>query len=317
VSYLVFASAHSVSAQEQGRPTSVGVLIPGSQEAYSRYLTQFVEGLTQFGYFENKNLVLHVRWADGNLSRLPALAEELVQRNVDVLVVSSAGAAIAAHNATIKIPIVQASGGDPIMSGVTATYAHPQGNVTGISNMAEELSQKSLEKLLLMAPNVRRIGVTVNPDNPAHTQRMAEIRRASEIRHIQAVPLTMALSDLDRTFDDVLRNDIGAAIVLSDGTFLTNRRKIIEQVAKVRIPTIYQIREFVFDGGLMSYGINIGANYRQAASLVDQILKGTKPADIPVQRATKYELVINLKTAQALSLTVPRLLLASADSVIE
>jgi putative tryptophan/tyrosine transport system substrate-binding protein len=314
---VAFAWPHVVNAQQRNRIAEIGVLLPGSQEAYSQYLSQFVEGLRELGHVQKKTFVLHPRWANGQLDRLPALAAELVESKVDVLVVSSSGAAIAAQKATAKIPIVQASGGDPIVSGVAATYARPQGNVTGISNLAEELSEKSLEKLLLLAPNVRRVGVMINPDNVAHQHRLIEIRRAADVLRVHAIALIAPPANLEQVFDTIAADDVGGLIVLSDATFLTERRKIIELAAKAQVPAIYQIREFVFDGGLMSYGINIGANYRRAATLVDRILKGASPAELPIERPARFELVINLKTVEALGRKVPRILLTSADTVVE
>jgi putative ABC transport system substrate-binding protein len=314
---VAFVWPDAVNAQQRARIAQIGILLPGSQEAYSQYLSQFVEGLRDLGHVPKKSFVLHPRWANGQLDRLPALATELVESKVDVLVVSSSGAAVAAQKATAKIPIVQASGGDPIVSGVAATYARPQGNVTGISNLAEELSEKTLEKLLLLAPNVRRVGVMINPDNVAHQHRLIEIRRAADVLRVHAIALIVPPANLEQVFDTITADDIGGLIVLSDATFLTERRKIIDLAAKAHVPAIYQIREFVFDGGLMSYGINIGANYRRAATLVDRILKGATPAELPIERPARFELVINLKTVEALGRKVPRILLTSADTIVE
>ena len=222
----------------------------------------------------------------------------------------------AAQKVTSTIPIVQASGGDPVISGIADTYSHPQRNVTGISNLAEELSQKSIEKLLQLAPNVRRVGVLVNPKNVAHQHRLNEIREAANVMRIHPIALVASPADLGQTFS-IITEDIGGLIVLSDGTFLTERRRIIDYAAKACVPAIYQIREFVFDGGLMSYGINIGANYRRAATLVDRILRGARPADLPIERPAKFELAINLKTVEALGRQVARTLLMSADTVVE
>jgi putative ABC transport system substrate-binding protein len=314
---IAFAWPTVVSAQQRTRTAEIGILLPGSEEAYSQYLSEFVEGLRDLGHVHKKTFVLHPRWANGQLDRLPALATELVESKVDVLVVSSSGAAVAAQKATAKIPIVQASGGDPIVSGVAATYARPQGNVTGISNLAEELSEKSLEKLLLLAPNVRRVGVMINPSNVAHQHRLIEIRRAADVLRVHAIALIAPPANLEQVFDTISADDIGGLIVLSDATFLTERRKIIDLAAKAHVPAIYQIREFVFDGGLMSYGINIGANYRRAATLVDRILKGATPAELPIERPARFELVINLKTVEALGRKIPRILLTSADTIVE
>jgi len=276
-----------------------------------------MQGMKDLGKLENRDFVLDTRWADGHLDRLQMLAAELVASKVDVLVVSSPGAAVAARKVTDSVPIVQASGGDPVLSGLAASMARPGGNVTGISNLAEDLSGKVLEKLLLMAPDVSRIGVLINADNPAHERRFAEIRGAASTFRVDAVGISSPSNALDQTFADVVQHRVGALIVLSDGMFLTDRRSIVDRVAKVRLPALYQIREFVFDGGLMSYGINIGSNYRRSAALVDRILKGAKPSDLAIERPSKLELVINTKTAKALGREVPRILLCCADTIID
>ena len=314
---IAIAWPQLVIAQQPTRPARIGFLIPGSHDAYDYYLSQFVQGLRDLGRFEDRDFVLETRWANGHLNRLPMLATELVDSKVDVLVVSSSGAAVAARKATATVPIVQASGGDPVLSGLAASMARPGGNVTGISNLAEDLSAKVLEKLLLIAPNVSRIGILINADNPAHERRLAEIRQAARIFRVDPVAIDSPSDGLDRAFATVVQKDIGALIVLSDGMFLTDRRTIIDRVAKVRLPALYQIREFVFEGGLMSYGINIGANYRRSATLVDRILRGTKPSELAIERPSKLELVINTKTAKALGREVPRILLCCADTIID
>lgn len=314
---LALAWPPAVTAEQKSRIAQIGFLLPGSQEAYSYYLSEFMAGLRALGYQQQRNFIFRPRWANGRLDRLPSLATELVQSNVDVLVVSSSGAAIAARGATDTIPIVQASGGDPVVNHLAASYSRPEGNVTGISNLAEELSEKTLEKLVQLAPRIGRVGVLINPENASHQPRLMEIREAAVVLRVHAVALTTRKTNLDQIFDTIASEDIGGLIVLSDAMFLTERHKIIEYAAKARVPTIYQIREFVFDGGLMSYGINIGASYRRAATLVDRILKGAKPADLPVERPSKFEFIINLKTARALGRTVPRVLLAGADSVVD
>ena len=314
---IVIAWPQLVIAQQTARVARIGFLIPGSHDAYDYYLSQFMQGMKDLGKLENRDFVLDTRWADGHLDRLQMLAAELVASKVDVLVVSSPGAAVAARKVTDSVPIVQASGGDPVLSGLAASMARPGGNVTGISNLAEDLSGKVLEKLLLMAPDVSRIGVLINADNPAHERRFAEIRGAASTFRVDAVGISSPSNALDQTFADVVQHRVGALIVLSDGMFLTDRRSIVDRVAKVRLPALYQIREFVFDGGLMSYGINIGSNYRRSAALVDRILKGAKPSDLAIERPSKLELVINTKTAKALGREVPRILLCCADTIID
>src|SRR5262245_15967303 len=315
---IAIAWPHLVIAQQPTiRVARIGFLIPGSRDAYADYLSQFVRGLSDFGKLADRDYVLDVRWADGHLGRLPMLATELVDSKVDVLVVSSSGAAIAARKATTTIPIVQASGGDPVFSGLAASMARPGGNVTGISNLAEDLSGKALEKLLLMAPNVLRVGVLINADNPAHERRLVEIRQAARTFRVEAVAINAPSTGLDQTFAKVVQEDVGALMILSDGMFLTERRSLVDRVANVRLPARYQIREVVFEGGLMSLGINIGTNYRRSAAFVDRILKGAKPDDLPIERPSKLELVINAKTAKALGCEVPRILLYGADTIVD
>ena len=231
---VAFAWPPVVNAQQRTRTAEIGILLPGSEEAYSQYLSQFVEGLRDLGHVHKKTFVLHPRWANGQLDRLPALANELVESKVDVLVVSSSGAAVAAQKATAKIPIVQASGGDPIVSGVAATYARPQGNVTGISNLAEELSEKSLEKLLLLAPNVRRVGIMINPDNVAHQHRLIEIRRAADVLRVHAIALIAPPANLEQVFDTITTDDIGGLIVFQTQRFLRSGARLLILRPKLR-----------------------------------------------------------------------------------
>jgi putative ABC transport system substrate-binding protein len=306
-----------VIAQQASRVPRIGFLMPGSQESYARYLAAFVQGLRELGKLENRDYFLDPRWADGQLDRLPLLATELVDRKIDVLVVSSAGAAIAARNATTTLPIVQASGGDPVLSGLAASLRDPKGNLTGISNLAEDLSAKSLEQLLHMVPGVTRVGVLVNPLNKVHQRRLDEVQRAASMFHVEVHPVMASPATLDQAMAALGHEDIGALVVLSDGTFLTHRHRIIEGVAKAGLPAIYQIREFVLDGGLMSYGINIAANYRRSAAFVDRILKGAKPADLPIEHPARIELVVNMRTAKELGRAVPASVIGRADEVIE
>jgi putative ABC transport system substrate-binding protein len=317
LAWTTVAWPQPVTAQQPSHAPHIGFLLPGSPDAYGGYVAAFLQGLSELGRVEGQNFVLDLRWAYGRLDRLPALAAELVEQKVEIMVVSSAGAAIAARKASTTIPIVQASGGDPVVSGVAESLARPGGNVTGMSNVAEDLSGKVLELLLQMAPGVSRFGVLVNPSNPTHDRRVANLRQAASVLRVEADAITASEpAGLDEAFEKIVRNDIGAMVVLSDGMFLTHRHRIVELMGKARVPAIYQIRAFVTDGGLMSYGINIGDNYLRAAVFVDRILKGAKPADLPIQHPTTYELVINLKTAEALGQIVPPTLLVYANEII-
>ena len=292
-------------------------LLPGSANSHGAYLAVFMQRIRELGYVEARNVNVDVRWAEGSLDRLSLLATELVERNVDVIVTGSAPATVAAQQATTRIPIVQAGGGDPTRSGAADTLARPGGNVTG-AQRDEELGGKLLELLLLMVPAISRVDVLINSNNPVTERQFANMQEVSAaLRVVTRLIATPEVATLGDALAKVSRSETSGLIVPSDPMYLSNSRRIVELVSKARLPAIYPFRQFVADGGLMSYGVDLNYNFRRAAAFVDRILKGTQSADLPIEQPTKFELVINLKTAKALGLTVPQTLLATADEVIE
>jgi putative tryptophan/tyrosine transport system substrate-binding protein len=304
-------------AQQQIVPV-VGVLCAGTAQALERYLASFREGMRQLGYIEGSNVRFEFRFADGYLDRLPDLANELVRLDPRVIVSTPLPAHLAARKATSAIPIVMATGADPVGFGLVASLSHPGGNVTGLANFAEMLASKQIDLLGEMLPGLARFGFLVNVTNQLHVPQLRETKTAAEAAGILLVPVEVSSPDeLDSAFATLGAESVEALLVPPDTTFYSRRQQIAALAATARLPAIYGYREHVEVGGLMSYGPDIPDQYRRAAIYVDKILKGTQPADLPVEQPTKIELVINRKTAQALGLTVSPSLLARADEVIE
>ena len=278
----------------------------------------FRQGLRDLGYVEGQNIVLELRFAQGKPERLAAMAIELAQMKVDLIVIESAQAARAARDASKAIPIVMAVVGDPVGAGLVASLARPGGNITGLSTLSPELSGKRLELLKEVAPQAKRVAVIWNDSNPAAAGNLAATRTAARSMgiDIQSVEVRKA-SDLDLALEAVAAARTGALLTLTNGMFLANRTRIVEFTARSRLPAIFPDREFAEAGGLMAYGPSLTANFRRAAAYVDKILKGAKSADLPVEQPTKFELVVNLKTAKALGITIPQSLLLRADEVIQ
>jgi putative ABC transport system substrate-binding protein len=322
-----FASVFAVSlivvpltAEPQQALTKVGYLSPGSVSAPRRaaLLGAFREGMHDLGYIEGKNLVIEVRFDQGHYERLSALATELVRLKVDIIVAYSTPASQAAQHATMSIPIAMSTVVDPVRTGLVAGLGHPGGNVTGLSLMAPEMVGKQVQLLRDLLPRVSRIAVL---GNPANASIRPQLREAEAAAHALGLRLQLLEArepdDLDRAFAAMTREHAGGLIVLVDGILADSRTRIARLAAKAHLPAVYGIRDLVEAGGLMFYGANPVELNRRAANFVDKILKGTKPADLPVEQATKFELVINLKTANALGLTIPQTLLLRADQVIE
>jgi len=296
----------------------VGVLCAGTAQALERYLASFREGMRQLGYVEGGNVHFEFRFADGYLDRLPDLANELVRLNPRVIVSTPLPAHLAARKATSTIPIVMATGADPVSFGLVASLSHPGGNVTGLANFAEMLASKQIDLLREMLPRLARFGSLVNVSNPLHLPQLRETKSAAEASGILLVPVEVSDPDkLDSAFATLGTERLEALLVPPDTTFYSRRRQIADLAAKTRLPAIYGYREHVEVGGLMSYGPDISDQYRRASIYVDKILKGAQPAELPVEQPTKIELVINLKTATALGLTIPPTLFAHADEIIE
>jgi len=306
-------------AQQAGKVHRIGVLETISTTLNVANFYALREGLRQLGYAEGQNLVIEYRSADGRDDRFPGLARELLALKVDVIVTRGTPAAKAVKNATSTVPVVMTASGDPVGVGLVTSLARPGGNITGLSAIVGELSPKRLELIREIVPGLARIAVLANTSNDAVRRDWARIETAARSLGVQAQLLDLRNSDaLGPTFDAAgAARRAGALVVVIDAITQANQQRIVDLAMKHRLPAIYSSREFVDAGGLISYGVSYPDLYRRAATYVDKILKGTKPADLPVVQPTKFELVINLKTAKALGIEVPPTLLARADEVIE
>ena len=307
------------AAQQKAMPV-IGFLAGTSPAPNAANVTAFRQGLSETGYVEGQNLAIEYRWAEGRFDQLPALATDLVSRKVDAIVTSGGPApARAAKNATTTIPIAAVVGGDPIADGLIASLARPGGNLTGVTFMMTELMPKLFELLSELVPQARVIALLVNPNEPSNAERtMRDVQEAARIKGRQLHILKAGSeSEIDAVFATLDRMHIGALFVGADAFFNSRREQLVALAARYSVPAIYEWREFVAAGGLMSYGPSITAAYRQVGLYAGRILKGAKPADLPVQQPTTFELVVNLKTAQSLGLTIPPSILARADEVIE
>jgi putative ABC transport system substrate-binding protein len=303
-------------AQHAAKVPRLGLLMPGSASGYASRIEAFRHGLRDLGYVEGRNITLEYRFAEGQADRLPALVAELVRLPVDVLVVDGTVAIRPAQQANTTIPIVMVAG-DPVGAGLVASLAHPGGNITGLSIMIPDLSGKRLEILKEAVPNLSRVAALWHRDAPVGPY-ITETQAAAQALGLQLQSLEVrSPNEFDQAFAAMTREHADALVVLSNPLFFGHRRQLAELAVKHRLPAIFLFREYVEAGGLMAYGANLNAMYRRAAYYVDRILKGTKPADLPVEQPVKFELVINLKTAQALDLTIPPTLLFQADEVIK
>jgi putative ABC transport system substrate-binding protein len=317
---VVLAAPLAAEAQQAAKVARIGYLAhdlaanPHMQEA-------FRQGLRDLGYVEGRNVVIEYRSAEGKSERLPALAAELVALKVDVILAGGTPQALAAKQATRTLPIVFTAAADPIASGLVPSLARPGGNVTGLSNLTPELVGKCLEQLKQVVPGVSRVAVLWHPGALGERTEKDMLKGA----HVAARALGVRLqfveargpTDFDRAFSDMTRARADALTVLPSSMLSNERRRLVDLAAKNRLPTVFPWREFVDAGGLMAYGPNVADLFRRAATYVDKILKGTKPADLPVEQPTKFELVINLKTAKALGLTIPQSVLGRADDVVQ
>jgi putative tryptophan/tyrosine transport system substrate-binding protein len=314
----VIAFPLAARAQQKAMPV-IGFLSTRSPGEAALFVSGFNRGLSEAGYVEGQNVAIEYRWAEGSYDRLPGMAADLVGRKVDVIATSGGiNSALAAKRATSTIPIVFATGTDPVADGLVASLARPGGNLTGLGGLNVELMPKRLELLSELVPQARVIAILVNPDNTNAElviRGMPEAARAKGLQ-LQILKATTE-SDLDTAFATLVQQHVGALIVGNDTVFFSRRNHLLELAARHAVPAIYEFRAFATAGGLISYGPSLPAIYHQAGVYAGRILKGEKPADLPVQQPTKFELVINMKTAKALGLTVPQSLLARADEVIE
>jgi len=315
VALLLFTVLFAAEAQPVPR---VGMLIPIPRADAEINIEAFRKGLRELGYVEGRNIRIEPRYSGGSDERLRELATELIALKVDVIVTWGTPAARAAKGATRTIPIVMAAALDPVATGLVASLARPGGNLTGVTNGGTELSGKTFSLLSELAPGVKQIAVLWNPANPIHPVMFRETQAAAETMRIQVRSIGVSdPNELDAAIATMTRERPGALLVLQDPMLLTHRRRIVDLVVKIRLPAMYERKVWVEDGGLISYGISFPENFRRAATYVAKILKGARPADLPVEHPTKFELVINLKTAKALGLTIPPSILARADQVIE
>jgi putative ABC transport system substrate-binding protein len=283
-----------------------------------RWLEAFRQGLRELGYVEGQNIAIESRWTEGKDDRLPALAADLVRSKVDVIVAETGAATRAAQQATRTIPIVMSLVNDPVGSGLVASLARPGGNVTGLTIMSPDLVGKQLELLKEVVPKVSRVALLRHPDNPASAAQLREAEAAAQALGVRLQTLeARSPQEIDGAFAAMTRERAGALLVIPDTLFWSQRRQIVDLAVKRRLPSIRIGEAYAEAGGLMSYGPSYRDLERRAASYVDKILKGANPADLPVAQPTKFELVINLKTAKAIGLTIPQPLLQRADQIID
>jgi len=301
-------------AQQPAKLPTIGCLASGTPEIQGRWWAAFVEQLRVLGWIEGRNVAIEHRWAEGRSERFTEIAAEFVRLNVEIIITDGSTAIAAAKRATPIIPIVFAAAGDPVATGLVVSLARPGGNVTGMSLMSSELGAKRLELLREVLPQLSRVAVLWNLENPYSVlTQSAGLTMGIEVRSLEV----RGPDDFDTAFEAARGLHPDALITVEDPLTLVHRAPIAEFAAREQLPSIHGTREFVAAGGLMSYGASLLDQFRRAASYVDKILRGAKPADLPIQQPTKFEMVINLKTAKALGLTVPPLLLARADEVIE
>jgi putative tryptophan/tyrosine transport system substrate-binding protein len=305
-------------AQQKAKPV-IGVLSAGPRLPFSPLMAAFLQGLSETGYVEGQNVTIEYRWAEGHYDRLPALAADLVGRKVDLIMASTPPSALAAKSATSTIPIVFRHGGDPVKDGLVTNLARPGGNLTGVSQLGDEgLTAKRLELLSELVPRAGVIALLVNPNSPAAGRVIQEVQQAARAKGVQ-LPILKAgtESEIDTAFASLVQLQAGALLVAADPFLSSRREQLVALASRHAVPSIYAWREFTASGGLISYGASLTAALHLLGTYAGKVLKGAQPAEMPVQQATKFELVINLKTAEALGLTVPQSLLARADEVIE
>jgi len=319
LSAILFGLYVTAEAQQEGKIFRIGFLDGGTATGSAVHVKAFLQELSKLGWIEGKNITIEYRFGEQKLERQPELAADLVRLKVDIIVVSGSNAAIrAAKTATSTIPVVMTTSADPVGAGLVASLARPGGNVTGNSSLAPELNTKRLEILKDAVPKLARVGVLRQPGSSVEIQ-LKELRPSAlalklKLEEIETQP---DLKGLESAFQTAKQKQVGAIMTTSGVTYFRERKKIVELAVKYRLPAIYFLKEFVDEGGLMSYGVDYVSLYRRAAVYVDKILKGAKPADLPVQQATKFEFVINLKAAKQIGLTLSPEFLSRANKVIK
>jgi putative ABC transport system substrate-binding protein len=315
---ILLLTVSIANAQQPKKVPRIGYLEAASASANLARTEAFRQGLRELGYVEGKNIVIEWRYAEGKVDRLPALAAELVHLNVDVIVTAGPAATRPAKEATSMVPIVMAFDNDPVGSGFAASLARPGGNITGLSALAPELTGKRLELLKEIVPKLSRLAILGTSTEPGYAQTLRETELAAEALKVQLQYLdVLATKDIETAFQAASKRRADAVLVLTGPVLISQRTQLVNLAAKSRLPSMYYRREYVEDGGLMSYGVSYTDLDRRAATYVDKILKGAKPADLPVEQPKKFEFIINLKAAKQIGLTIPPNVLVRADKVIK
>jgi ABC-type uncharacterized transport system substrate-binding protein len=317
---LVLALFFPAHAQQTGKIVRIGFLDGSTASGSAVLVDAFRQELSKLGWIEGKNITIEYRFAEQKNERLPELAADLVRRKIDLIVVSGTPSSLAAKSATTAIPIVMASGGNPVAAGLVASLARPGGNVTGLASLSPELNTKRLEILKDAVPKLARVGFLRLPGGDiGQDLQMKELRPVAQALKLklEEIETQRDAKGLESAFQTAKQQQVGAIMTTANRTFFAQRKRIVELAAKYRLPAIYFQKEFVDEGGLMSYGADFDDLFRHAAVYVDKILKGAKPADLPVQQATKFEFIINLKAAKQIGLIIPGRVLERANKVIK
>ena len=312
------AAPLAAGAQQPGKVHRIGFLENSTAPLEHNLVEPFRQGLRDPGYVEGQNIVIEYRWAEGKYERFPGLIAQLVALKVEVIVTAGTPASLAVKRATATIPLVMVGVGDPVATGLVASLARPGGNITGLTSISQDLEGKRLELLRELVPKISHVAVLWNSASPIQVVQEKEVQAAARVLRMKVLSLGVrAPEHFDNAFAAIRRERPGALLVLADRLFLHHRARIMDFAAKHRLPGVHAYRELVEAGGLMSYGPSYAGMHRQAATYVDKILKGTKPADLPVEQPMRFELVINMKTAKALGLTIPPSVLIRATEVIQ
>jgi putative ABC transport system substrate-binding protein len=315
---LVGGAAAAWPLASRAQQPLIGFLNTASAAPYGEFMRSFHAGLGEINFVEGRNVAIAYRWADGDTQRLPGLAAELVRAGVSVIVAIPASSALAAKAATTAIPIVFMSGPDPTRNGLVASLNRPGGNVTGVTTITSELAPKRLEVMRELRPNASAFAFLANPANPRSAPDIAEMRAAAALIGLRLVPLTFStLPEIDAAFAGLAQQQVGAVIIGPDPFFNSVRPELASLATRHGMPAMFPEREYVKDGGLLSYGASLSDAFRQVGAYTGRVLKGENPAELPVQQPTKFELIVNSRTAKTLGITIPETFLVRADEVIE
>ena len=315
---LILAVVQTIGAQQPKSLPLVGVLVAGSPSSMETRIKAFQQKLRELGYMEGQNIVVEYHYASGNSDRITALTDDLVRSKADVIVTWAIPVTQVVKDATTTIPVVMAGGGNPVDAGLVTSLAKPGGNITGLATIQNELTGKRLELLKETFPKISRVAVVLNPEGQVPSQGYEQLKSLAQSLKVNIESFNVRNpNDIDKAFEAIAKRRADGLLLESDPVFNINRANVIKLAAKNRLPAIYPERRWVEDGGMMGYGTDLIEVARRAATFVDKILKGRKPADLPVEQPTKFELVINLKTAKQIGLTIPQSVLYRADKVIK